>query len=253
MKLSALPLILSASKYSRYNFREWNEQFQTTKTRAKLNFSLPTKYILNLFYSTKNEQDIDDCFGTFFYAPKPSFTYSAMGRCYEKPWQDFQSKWQIGEKLTSHFYFPELRRGSLEVHSFQSQLQKTREQGLFSNLVATECFNKFVNSYRMKLGHMLPTGHITYADKIILHFAEAYNQASKWSGKRNDWLAIGSVSISSLSYKRWAQSLCLGNTEHQTKVFIFLLLSTHCTMCILSSMFSFQPNKLRHILKVASW
>ena len=26
----------------------------------------------------------------------------------------------------------------------------------------------------------------------------------------------------------------------------------HCTMCILSSMFSFQPNKLRHILKVAS-
>ena len=25
-----------------------------------------------------------------------------------------------------------------------------------------------------------------------------------------------------------------------------------CTMCILSSMFSFQPNKLRHILKVAS-
>ena len=26
-----------------------------------------------------------------------------------------------------------------------------------------------------------------------------------------------------------------------------------CTMCILSSMFSFQPNKLRHILKVASW
>ena len=26
-----------------------------------------------------------------------------------------------------------------------------------------------------------------------------------------------------------------------------------CTMCILSSMFSFQPNKLRHISKVASW
>ena len=26
----------------------------------------------------------------------------------------------------------------------------------------------------------------------------------------------------------------------------------HCTMCILSSMFSFQPNKLRHISKVAS-
>ena len=27
----------------------------------------------------------------------------------------------------------------------------------------------------------------------------------------------------------------------------------HCTMCILCSMFTFQPNKLRHILKVASW
>ena len=27
----------------------------------------------------------------------------------------------------------------------------------------------------------------------------------------------------------------------------------HCTMCILTSIFSFQPNKLRHILKVASW
>ena len=27
----------------------------------------------------------------------------------------------------------------------------------------------------------------------------------------------------------------------------------HCTMCILASMFTFQPNKLRHILKVASW
>ena len=26
----------------------------------------------------------------------------------------------------------------------------------------------------------------------------------------------------------------------------------HCTMCILSSMFTFQPNKLRHILKDAS-
>ena len=32
---------------------------------------------------------------------------------------------------------------------------------------------------------------------------------------------------------------------------IHLLL--HCTMCTLGSMFSFQPNKLRHILKVASW
>ena len=27
----------------------------------------------------------------------------------------------------------------------------------------------------------------------------------------------------------------------------------HCTMCILGSMFTFQPNKLRHILKDASW
>ena len=27
----------------------------------------------------------------------------------------------------------------------------------------------------------------------------------------------------------------------------------HCTMCILGTMFTFQPNKLRHILKVASW
>lgn len=98
----------------------------------------------------------------FFLCSKPFFTYSAMGRCYEKPWQDFQSKWQIGEKLTIHFYFPELRRGSLEVHSFQSKLQKTREQGLFSKLVATKCFNKFVNSYRMKLGHMLPTGHMCW-------------------------------------------------------------------------------------------
>ena len=26
-----------------------------------------------------------------------------------------------------------------------------------------------------------------------------------------------------------------------------------CTMCILGTMFTFQPNKLRHILKVASW
>ena len=26
-----------------------------------------------------------------------------------------------------------------------------------------------------------------------------------------------------------------------------------CTMCILGTMFSFQPNKLRHILKVVSW
>ena len=26
-----------------------------------------------------------------------------------------------------------------------------------------------------------------------------------------------------------------------------------CTMCILGTMFSFQPNKLRHVLKVASW
>ena len=219
MKLSALPLILSASKYSRYNFREWNEQFQTTKTREKLNFSLPTKYIFNLFYSTKNEQGIDVCFDTFFYAPKPSFTYSAMGRCYEEPWQDFQSKWQIGEKLTSHFYFPELRRGSLEVHSFQSKLQKTREQGLFSKLVSTECFNNLSILAEWNLATCFPQG--TYADKIILHFAEAYNQASKWPGKRNDWLAIGSVSISSLSYKRWAQSLCLGNTEHQTWGFLF--------------------------------
>ena len=28
---------------------------------------------------------------------------------------------------------------------------------------------------------------------------------------------------------------------------------SHCTMCILGSMFSFQPNKLRHILKFVSW
>ena len=27
----------------------------------------------------------------------------------------------------------------------------------------------------------------------------------------------------------------------------------HCTMCILGTMCTFQPNKLRHILKVASW
>ena len=27
----------------------------------------------------------------------------------------------------------------------------------------------------------------------------------------------------------------------------------HCTMCCLVSMFSFQPNKLRHILKFMSW
>ena len=33
---------------------------------------------------------------------------------------------------------------------------------------------------------------------------------------------------------------------------VSLRLPLHCTMCILSSMFSFQPNKLRHISKVAS-
>ena len=136
--------------------------FSDHKNRGQVEFFSSNKIYFEPFYSTRDEQEIDVCFGTFFYAPKPSFTYSAMGRCYEKPWQDFQSKWQLGEKLTSHFYFPELRRGSLEVHSFQSQLQKTREQGLFSKLVATECFNKFVNSYRMKLGHMLPTGHICW-------------------------------------------------------------------------------------------
>ena len=30
------------------------------------------------------------------------------------------------------------------------------------------------------------------------------------------------------------------------------MLSVQCTMCILGTMFTFQPNKLRHILKVAS-
>ena len=30
------------------------------------------------------------------------------------------------------------------------------------------------------------------------------------------------------------------------------ILVHHCTMCILGTMFTFQPNKLRHILKVAS-
>ena len=34
---------------------------------------------------------------------------------------------------------------------------------------------------------------------------------------------------------------------------IFFSNSLRCTMCILSSMFTFQPNTLRHILKVASW
>ena len=29
--------------------------------------------------------------------------------------------------------------------------------------------------------------------------------------------------------------------------------AVHCTMCCLGSMFSFQPNKLRHILKFMSW
>ena len=32
-----------------------------------------------------------------------------------------------------------------------------------------------------------------------------------------------------------------------------LIKRRHCTMCILGSMFSFQPNKLRHILKFVSW
>ena len=31
------------------------------------------------------------------------------------------------------------------------------------------------------------------------------------------------------------------------------VLPYHCTMCILASMFTFQPNKMRHILKDASW
>ena len=40
---------------------------------------------------------------------------------------------------------------------------------------------------------------------------------------------------------------------HLPKKTQFLGSGHHCTMCSLGSMFSFQPNKLRHILKVASW
>ena len=32
-----------------------------------------------------------------------------------------------------------------------------------------------------------------------------------------------------------------------------IMMMHHCTMCCLGSMFSFQPNKLRHILKFMSW
>ena len=32
-----------------------------------------------------------------------------------------------------------------------------------------------------------------------------------------------------------------------------IILALHCTMCTLGSIFSFRPNKLRHIWKVASW
>ena len=148
---------------------------------------------------------------------KPSLTKVAMGRCYEKPWQDFQSKWQIGEKLTSHFYFPELRRGSLEVHSFQSQLQKTREQGLFSKLVATECFFKLVNSYRMKLGHMLPTGQrcwpiifSTFSLNVVTKYLSGcpvviklpWNEpedVTKWLSITAKWSKIGPNVVTKLS------------------------------------------------------
>ena len=44
-------------------------------------------------------------------------------------------------------------------------------------------------------------------------------------------------------------------TETEVFLFVFLYLSVtsfQCTMCILGTMFTFQPNKLRHILKVAS-
>ena len=57
----------------------------------------------------------------------------------------------------------------------------------------------------------------------------------------------------SSSHTRVTSVKSLSSLKFPNAVLILSWKSFHCTMCILSSMFSFQPNKLRHILKVASW
>ena len=61
------------------------------------------------------------------------------------------------------------------------------------------------------------------------------------------WLIVTFVFLglaASLTWNTWTQW-----RDEQVVTFKFL---RHCTMCILGTMFTFQPNKLRHILKVAS-
>ena len=52
-------------------------------------------------------------------------------------------------------------------------------------------------------------------------------------------------------YKKYAPILC--NDISPNSNITNYQWCQQCTMCILGSMFTFQPNKLRHILKVASW
>ena len=120
MEISALPLILFASKYSRYNFRGWNEQFQITTKAWKgpsWTFFMILRYFTQELLPKYFQKDIyyfrspfslwwgpsrRSLFWTFFtcqgplnhhakFRPPPSPPYTLL-REFPKSWQILSSK-----------------------------------------------------------------------------------------------------------------------------------------------------------------